>query len=100
MGGSVLLPGAWPILRAAYQPIVENLKGRLGLKDADAPAPAEQLVKAFEADEHLQSMFESAIVEKLAPFISGQQTANDDIKRLIAIVGGNTELLASLQAGT
>jgi len=102
MGGSVLLPGAWPLLRAAYQPVIDNLKQRLGLDDADRPsaAQAEELVKAFAADTHLQSMFASAVVEKLAPFVSGQAAANDDIKRLIEIVGGNADLLEALQSGT
>jgi hypothetical protein len=101
LGGSVLLPGAWPILRSAAQPVMDALKGRLGLKEANpSPAQTERMVAAFETDRQLQSTFASALIEQLEPFTAGQKEANADIKRLIEIVGGNSQLLDAVLAGT
>jgi hypothetical protein len=96
LGGSVLLPGAWPILRSAAQPVMDALKGRLGLKDTNpSPAQTKRMVAAFATDRQLQSIFASALIEQLEPFITGQKEANTDIKRLIEIVGAGTEQIAA-----
>jgi tetratricopeptide (TPR) repeat protein len=97
IAGAAMLPGAWPILKAALKPVLDRLKERLGGEDITAsPKRAQQAVAAFEADRHLQEMLRSNLLEQLDALVKGQQTINADVQKLMLIVTGDQKLLEEL----
>jgi hypothetical protein len=97
---ATLLPGAWPILRGALGPVLERLKERLGGQDVTSSSElAGKAADAFAADEHLQEVLRSALVEQLDKIVQSQQGMNDDVHTLMAIVSGNEALLTEIVGG-
>jgi len=100
IAGAALLPGAWPILKRALEPVLERLQEQLGGESITAsPAQAQQAVAHFEADRHLQEVLRSKLVEQLDPIIQHQQHIDADVQKLILVVAGNQQLLADLVGG-
>lgn len=97
IAGAAVLPGAWPILKAALKPVLNRLKERLGGEDiTSSPERAEQAVAEFEADRHLQEMLRSNLLEQLDALAKGQQTINADVQKLMLVVTGDQKLLEEL----
>jgi hypothetical protein len=64
VAGAALLPGAWPILKGALEPIIGRLKERFEGEEVTAtPEWAQKAVAEFEADRHLQKMLRSNLLE-------------------------------------
>lgn len=103
VAGTMLLPGAWPILKGALQPVLDRLKERLGGDVTASRERAEEASAAFEADPHLQEMLRSNLLEQLEPhiqaFFQGQEALNADVQKLMLIVTVNRELLYGLVGG-
>ena len=100
VAGAALLPGAWPILKGALEPVLERLKERLGGKDVTSSRKqAELAVQAFEADPHLQEILRSKLLEQLDALVTSQQKIDTDVQKLMLIVTGNQRLLNELIGG-
>ena len=100
VAGAALLPGAWPILKAALKPILERLKERLGGVEVTATAArAQTAVEEFEADQHLQEMLRSNLLERLDLLVKEQQNINTDTQKLMLIVSGDQKLLEEIVGG-
>lgn len=100
VAGAALLPGAWPILKGALEPVLERLKERLGGEELTAtPARAQKAVAEFEADQHLQEMLRSNLLERLDTLVKGQQIIHTDVQKLMLIVSGDQKLLNELVGG-
>ncbi|MGH2751489.1 MAG: tetratricopeptide repeat protein [Actinomycetota bacterium] len=100
VAGAALLPGAWPILKRALEPVLQRLKERLGGADiTENRARAEQAVAEFEADGHLQEVFRSTLLEQLDSLVASGQTIEADVQKLMLIAAGDQELLAQLAGG-
>jgi len=100
VAGAALLPGAWPILKRALDPVLQRLKERLGGADiTESRARAEQAVAEFEADSHLQEMFRSTLLEQLDSLVTSGQKIEADVQKLMLIAAGDQELLAQLAGG-
>ena len=100
VAGAALLPGAWPILKRALEPVLQRLKERLGGADiTESRARAEQAVAEFEADSHLQEMFRSTLLEQLDSLVASGQRIEADVQKLMLIAAGDQELLAQLAGG-
>jgi tetratricopeptide (TPR) repeat protein len=103
VAGTMVLPGAWPILKGALQPVLDRLKERLGGDVTTSRKRAEEAVAAFEADPHLQEVLRSNLLEQLEPhiqaFFQGQQKLDADVQKLMLIVTVNQELLDDLVGG-
>jgi tetratricopeptide (TPR) repeat protein len=100
IAGSAVLPGAWPILKGALAPVLERLKERLGGQEVtSSPAVAEKAAEAFEADQHLQEILRSALVEKLNHLIQAHDQTNADVQKLMLIVSGDQKLLQDIVGG-
>ena len=100
IAGAALLPGAWPILKGALQPVLARLKERLGGEDITAsPKLAQEAVAEFEADRHLQEMLRSNLVEQLDTIVKGQEKIDTDIQKLLLIVTGDQKLLKEIVGG-
>lgn len=98
VAGSALLPGAWPIVRGALDPILDRLKSQLG-GDEDITAShsrAQAAIEAFEKNAHLQEVFRSRLLEEIGVLVEGQKDINDDIQKLALIIEGNDQLLKEL----
>jgi hypothetical protein len=90
IAGAALLPGAWPILKGALEPVLERLKERLGGEDVlSSPTRAAAAAKEFEADPHLQEMLRSRLLELLDALVQRQEQVNADVQKLMLIVSGN-----------
>src|SRR5204862_6668749 len=99
-GGAVLLPGAWPILRAAYQPVMDGLKTRLGIVDSKpSPEQIEKLVAAFEADQTLQNAFRSSVLDQLGDIQKLKEIIAGDREKVTASLAGADQLRADLDRG-
>lgn len=100
IAGAAFLPGAWPILKSALEPVLERLKERLGGEDiTKSPERAQKAVAEFEADRHLQEMLRSKLLEQLDALVQGQQKIETDVQKLMLIVTGDQKLLAELVGG-
>jgi tetratricopeptide (TPR) repeat protein len=100
VAGAALLPGAWPILKGALEPVLERLKERLGGEDVTAtPERAQKAIAEFEADQHLQEMLRSNLLEQLDALVRDQETINADVQKLMLIVSGDQKLLKELVGG-
>jgi tetratricopeptide (TPR) repeat protein len=100
VAGAALLPGAWPILRGALEPVLERLKVRLGGADITGTREAaEQAAEVFENDRYLQGMFQSNLVEKLDELVASGTTLNSDVQKLMLITAGSEEMLHEVLGG-
>ncbi len=100
VAGAALLPGAWPILKGALEPILKRLKERLGGEEVTStPKTAQKAVGEFEGDRHLQEMLRSNLLEQLDKLVKGQETIHSDIQKLMLIVSGDQKLLNELVGG-
>lgn len=100
VAGAALLPGAWPILKGALEPVLERLKERLGGQELTAtPESAQKAIAEFEADQHLQEMLRSNLLERLDMLVKGQQIIHTDVQKLMLIVSGDQKLLNELVGG-
>jgi tetratricopeptide (TPR) repeat protein len=100
IAGTALLPGAWPILKGALGPVLERLKQRLGGQDVtSSPDLARKAAAAFEADQHLQEILRSALVEQLGDLIQRQNKIDADVQKLMLIVSGDEKLLQDIAGG-
>jgi len=100
IAGTALLPGAWPILKGALGPVLEHLKQRLGGQDVtSSPDLARQAAAAFEADQHLQEILRSALIEQLGNLAQGQNKIDADVQKLMLIVSGDEKLLQDIIGG-
>lgn len=100
VAGAALLPGAWPILKGALTPILDRLKERLGGKEVtSSPDLARRAVAEFQADQHLQEILRSNLLERLDLLAKGQQGLNGDVQKLMLIVTGDQQLLQQLTGG-
>jgi tetratricopeptide (TPR) repeat protein len=100
VAGAALLPGAWPFLKRALEPVLDRLKERLGGEDITASRKgAEAAVAEFEADRHLQEMLRSNLLEYLDALVESQQKIDGDVQKLMLIVTGDQRLLTELVGG-
>jgi tetratricopeptide (TPR) repeat protein len=100
VAGAALLPGAWPILKGALEPVLDRLKERLGGEEVtSSPAQAAAAATAFEADSHLQEMLRSRLLERLDALVQGQEKIGGDVQKLMLIVSGDQALLQELVGG-
>lgn len=97
IAGVSLLPGAWPILKGAIEPVLDRLKERLGGEDiTSSREQAQAAVKEFDNDPHLQEMLRSKLLEALDTVVNNQQAINSDVQKLMLIVTGDQKLLVEL----
>jgi tetratricopeptide (TPR) repeat protein len=100
VAGAALLPGAWPILKGALEPVLDRLKERLGGENiVSSPARAAAAATEFEADPHLQEMLRSRLLERLDALVRDQREIGADVQKLMLIVSGDQELLRNLLGG-
>jgi tetratricopeptide (TPR) repeat protein len=98
IAGSALLPGAWPILKGALEPVLERLEQRLDPDGKLSPKQrAERVADAFEADQHLQEIVRSALLPELQALTQGQQQVNADVQRLMAMVSVDQRSLQRIE---
>ncbi len=101
IAGAALLPGAWPILKGALEPVLDRLKEQLGGKDPTSDAAsAQKAAEIFEADPYLQEMVRSRLIEQLEPLATGQEKINADVQKLMAFASGSQELLEKIFGNT
>lgn len=97
IAGAALLPGAWPILKGALGPVLSRLKERLGGQEVTSSQRlAEKAADLLEADQHLQEVLRSALVERLDQVVQGRQSINDDVQKLLIVVSGDQRLITEL----
>ena len=100
VAGSALLPGAWPIVKKALDPVLDRLKERLGGEEVtSSPKLAKKAAEAFEADQHLQEILRSKLLEGLEGLVKTQKEINSDVQKLMLIVTGDQNLLNDLVGG-
>jgi tetratricopeptide (TPR) repeat protein len=100
VAGSALLPGAWPILRAALSPVFERLSERFSGKDvSSSPELAERAAAEFERDQRLQELLRTGLLEQLDPILKGQEKIDADVQKLCLVVMGNSQALQRIEAG-
>ena len=100
IAGATFLPGAWPIIKGALEPVLDRLKERLGGEKVTASIEqAQKAVNEFEADQYLQEMLHSKLVEYLDAYVKSLQPMNEDIQKLMRVVLGDHELLEELVGG-
>lgn len=100
IAGAALLPGAWPVLKGAIEPVLDRLKERLGGGEITAtPEQARKAVQEFNNDPHLQEVLRSKLLEGLDQLVKGQQAINTDIQKLMLIVSGDQKLLVEIVGG-
>jgi len=98
--GSALLPGAWPLLKGALEPVLERLTQQFDGQDVTSSTElAEKAVSRFENDEHLQELLRTNLLDALAPVISGQQKLTEGVQKLMLVALGNTKVLDELIGG-
>lgn len=101
VAGSAILPGAWPILKGALEPVLERLAQRLEVKDVtESPDVADRAVSEFEKDTHLQALLESNLLRALEPVLKSQKRIAEDVQKLGLVALGNFRLLVELTGGT
>ncbi len=99
-GAAVFPPPAWPILKAALQPVLDRLKERLGGKDVTSSKElAEKAADEFESDRHLQELLQSGLLERLDALASGQQSIDAGVQKLMVVVSGNQQQLQEIVGG-
>ena len=99
-GAAVFPPPAWPILKAALQPVLDRLKERLGGQDiTSSKEVAEKAADQFESDPHLQELLRSGLLERLDALASGQQSLDVGVQKLMVVVSGNQQLLQEIAGG-
>ena len=100
VAGAAVLPGAWPILKKAMEPVLERLKERFGGESVTAsPEQAKKAVEEFESDSHLQEILRSNLLEQLDDLVQGQQEISGDVQKLMLIASGDRALLEELVGG-
>jgi tetratricopeptide (TPR) repeat protein len=100
VAGAALLPGAWPILKGALQPVLERLTQLLGGVDiTETPERAERAADLFEGDRYLQGMFQSNLVENLDELVASGKSLNADVQKLMLITAGSEDMLREVLGG-
>jgi tetratricopeptide (TPR) repeat protein len=98
--GNVVLPGAWPILEKALEPVLERLRVKFVGGDEEANlTKAQKAVQEFEKDKGLQELWRTSLVEQLEPLIAGHETLEKGQRAILLAVTGNTEMLDGLLKG-
>lgn len=101
IAGSALLPGAWPILKGAIEPVLERLKERLnGVDPTSTPEVAQEAIAVFDADPLLQETMRSRLLEQLNTIASTQKEINADVRTLMTFASGNQRLLEKIVGDT
>lgn len=100
VAGAALLPGAWPILKGALEPVLDRLKARLGGVDVTkTPERAAEAAELFEHDRYLQEIFQSNLVAKLNEVVASGDAVNADVQKLMLITAGNEDMLREVLGG-
>ena len=100
IAGAAVLPGAWPILKKAMEPVLERLKERFGGEPVTAsPELAKKAVEEFEGDTYLQEILRSNVLEQLDALVQGQKKIDGDVQKLMLIASGDRALLEELVGG-
>ena len=99
VAGAALLPGAWPVLRGALEPVLDRLSKRLGGDVTASRERAQHAADEFEADEHLQEIFTSRLVDDLDELIARGEKLDADVHKLMLIAAGSEDTLRAVLGG-
>jgi tetratricopeptide (TPR) repeat protein len=102
--GSMLVDGAWPVLKGALDPVLDQLSARFAGRDVTAsPELAERAAEEFERDARLQELLRSSLLEALRPVVEGQERVETSLQSLYEVAVEGTaaarEVLARLDQG-
>jgi tetratricopeptide (TPR) repeat protein len=102
--GSILVDGAWPVLKGALDPVLNELSKRFEGRDVTAsPELAERAAEEFEHDTRLQALLQSSLLDALKPLVEGQERLESNLQSLseVAVEGTDAarQVLARLNQG-
>ena len=99
VAGSALLPGGWPILRAALGPVLDRLSERfMGQDVTSSPELAEQAAAEFARDARLQELFRTNLLDALDPVVKSGARVEEDVQTLCLMAMGNAKALDRIAA--
>ena len=94
--GSALLPGFWPIVSKALEPVTERLKAKLGFDPAASMENAKKAATHLESDKDLQALVEQGLAEIIAPLRDGQIALNEGQEQVLLLLERNQQTLDML----
>lgn len=97
--GSAFLPGIWPIVSKALDPVTDRIKEKLGLDPAASKENAEKAVALLEKDKDLQALVEQSLSEIVGPLRDGQAVLTEGQKQILLILERNDQALRELAKG-
>jgi tetratricopeptide (TPR) repeat protein len=96
IAGQMALPGAWPILRGALEPVLGRLSEKLGGDPIRSREAAERAADEFERDARLQDLLRTQLLKPLDELAKGQEKVDADVQALFVMVMENTRALDDL----
>jgi tetratricopeptide (TPR) repeat protein len=93
VAGSMAFPGAWPLIEAALEPVLDRLKDRFKTADPLDAANAQAAWAELLADGSLGALFEERLEAAAAPLRASHQQLEEGQRRLLQILDGNAEIL-------
>ncbi len=99
IAGSALLPGGWPILKAALGPVLDRLSERfMGRDVTSSPELAEQAAAEFARDARLQELLRTNLLDALDPVVKSGARVEEDVQTLCLMAMGNAKALDRIAA--
>jgi hypothetical protein len=93
IAGSTAFDGAWPILSKALEPVLDQLKSKLG---ADPAEHAAEALAILDSDKDLQATLELSLQRIVTPLRDSVIQLNEGQERLLALADGNEAALSKL----
>jgi tetratricopeptide (TPR) repeat protein len=95
--GSSVFMGAWPVIKAALDPVIALIEDKLDERIDASPEAAERGAQLLAADEQLQALLHDALASQLSMLDTATRESNRGVQALMVMVGGVEERLDDIE---
>jgi tetratricopeptide (TPR) repeat protein len=93
VAGSTIFMGAWPLLKAAIEPVITLIEDELNERITDSAEAAERGAQALAGNEQLQALLRDGLLRQLAQVDETTRQTDANVQALMALVAGVEERL-------
>ena len=88
VAGSTIFMGAWPLVKAAVEPVIALIEGELEERITDSPDAAERGASVLAGSEQLQALLRDGLVRQLAQVDETTRRTDENVQRVMTLVAG------------
>jgi tetratricopeptide (TPR) repeat protein len=96
VAGSTIFMGAWPLVKAAVEPVIALIEGELEERITDSPAAAERGAEVLAGSEQLQALLRDGLVRQLAQVDETTRRTDANVQTVMTLVAGVEDRLRDI----